>query len=82
MAAYHFHVWNQNLLPTQSNPDVPASCALKQPGFAKVGLSPMHPIVEDRLLAEWKQPSAIFRREPKLVRQPVNNIAEADFFAC
>jgi hypothetical protein len=29
-----------------------------------------------------KQLSAIFRREPKLIGQPVNNIAEADFFAC
>ena len=40
----------------------------------------MHPFVENGLFAGWKQLSAIFRREPKLIGQPVNNIAEADFF--
>ena len=40
----------------------------------------MHPFVKNGLLARWKQLSAIFRREPKLIGQPVNNIAEADFF--
>ena len=62
------------------NPEVPASCALKQPGFAEVGLSPMHPFVENGLFAGWKRLAAIFRREPKLIGQPVNTIAEADFF--
>ena len=42
----------------------------------------MHPFVENSLLAGWKQLSAIFGREPKLISQPVNNVAEADFFVC
>ncbi len=42
----------------------------------------MHTVVESGLFAGWKQLSAIFRRESKLIGQPVNNIAEADFFVC
>jgi hypothetical protein len=42
----------------------------------------MHAVVENGLLTSWKQLSAFFRREPKLIGQPVNNIAEADFFVC
>ena len=40
----------------------------------------MQPFVKNGLFAGWKRLSAIFMREPKLIGQPVNNVADADFF--
>ena len=47
-------------------------------GLAEIGLSPMHSITKNRLLAGRKQLTTLFHGQTEIVCQPFHNISNSD----
>src|ERR1700730_1771066 len=69
----------KDLLAAQRDFEMSAPCAFDQAGLAKIGLCPVDPVAEDRLLARGKHLRTLFRRQAELFGEGVNDGTYFDF---